>query len=125
LLAAAFYTQALKLIVRRNRPDHSERVSFPSGHTSSSFATAAVLWHREGPLYGIPAIALGAFTGLCRMNDNRHYLSDVIFGATLGWIVGHAYTIQYLPSRLKSSELTWMPYYDSRKDFGISGHLRF
>ena len=127
LLANFFYTQLLKVSVRRERPDHRDRLSFPSGHTSSSFATAAVLWDREGRLAGGMGIAMGAFTGLCRMADHRHHLSDVVFGATLGWIVGHAYTIQHSEGKTGTLGKNWLmfPYYDSRKDFGIVAQFRF
>jgi membrane-associated phospholipid phosphatase len=57
--------------------------SFPSGHTSASFATATVLQRRFGWKAGVPAYAMATFVGLTRL-QNVHYLSDVTFGAALG-----------------------------------------
>ena len=57
--------------------------SFPSGHTSASFATATVLQRRWGWHGGAPAYALATFIGVTRL-QSVHYLSDVTFGAAVG-----------------------------------------
>ena len=57
--------------------------SFPSGHTSATFATATVAYRRWGWRVGVPAYALASFVGATRL-QNVHYLSDVAFGAALG-----------------------------------------
>jgi hypothetical protein len=85
-------TQGIKFAVGRTRPDGS-RYSFPSGHTSSSFATATVLQRHFGWRAGIPAYGLAAFVGGSRLQQNRHYLSDVIFGAAIGVVAGRATTV--------------------------------
>ena len=85
-------TQGLKFAVDRRRPDGT-RFSFPSGHTSSSFATAAVLQRHFGWRVGLPAYGLAAFVGGSRLQENRHYLSDVIFGAAIGVVAGRATTV--------------------------------
>jgi len=85
-------TQGIKLAVGRTRPDGT-RYSFPSGHTSSSFATATVLQLHFGWRAGIPAYGLAAFVGGSRLQQNRHYLSDVIFGAAIGIVAGRATTV--------------------------------
>jgi len=90
---------ALKTGVDRTRPN-GERWSFPSGHTSSAFTVAPILWSRFGWRAGAPAYALAVATGLGRIEDHWHFPSDVIAGATLGLIVGeavaahHAHTTQ-------------------------------
>lgn len=84
-------TQGLKISVGRRRPDGS-RFSFPSGHASATFATAAVLERRFGWRVGAPAYALGAYVGASRLQENRHYLSDVLFGAAIGIVSGRAAT---------------------------------
>lgn len=84
-------TQGIKLAARRTRPDGSSD-SFPSGHASSAFATATVLQRHYGWKVGLPAYALAAYVGGSRMAENRHYLSDVLFGAALGVVAGHAVT---------------------------------
>src|SRR5690349_11962186 len=64
--------QALKFTVRRERPDGSNSLSFPSGHTSSMFATATVLQRYYGWKVGVPAYAVGSYVGLARMAWNKH-----------------------------------------------------
>jgi len=76
--------QALKVTVRRDRPDHSNNMSFPSGHAASAFATATVLQRYYGWKVGAPAYALGSYVALARMSFNRHHASDVVMGAGFG-----------------------------------------
>jgi len=60
-----------------------------------------VLANRLGPAVGIPAYILAASTGMGRMEDRKHYLSDVVFGAALGLSTGIAVSgHDALPSRL-------------------------
>ncbi len=83
-LVSGVLTQTLKLTVSRARPRGTARQSFPSGHTSASFATAAVLQQRFGWKIGIPAYAAASYVGLSRVSEDQHYFSDVIFGAAVG-----------------------------------------
>jgi membrane-associated phospholipid phosphatase len=85
-------TQGIKFAVGRTRPDGTS-YSFPSGHTASAFATAAVLQRDLGWKFGIPAYAAAAFVGASRIESQRHYLSDVAFGAALGMVAGRTVTI--------------------------------
>jgi membrane-associated phospholipid phosphatase len=84
-------TQGIKYIAGRTRPDGTDR-SFPSGHTSSAFATATVLQRHYGWKAGIPAYALASYVGASRLHANKHYLSDVAVGAALGIIAGRTVT---------------------------------
>jgi membrane-associated phospholipid phosphatase len=85
-------TQGIKYIAGRTRPDGTDR-SFPSGHTSSAFATATVLQRHFGWKVGIPAYALAGYVGASRLHANKHYLSDVAFGAALGIVAGRTVTV--------------------------------
>jgi hypothetical protein len=78
------YVQAIKFSVQRERPDASNSHSFPSGHSASAFATASVLQRHYGWKVGVPAIVVAAYVATSRVHDNRHYLSDVIFGSAMG-----------------------------------------
>ena len=82
------YTSILKYSVQRTRPDGSNNLSFPSGHTSTAFSLAAVANHHYGWKVGVPAYVLASGIGLSRIEKDKHYLSDVLAGATLGVIVG-------------------------------------
>lgn len=70
-----------------NEPD-SFGGSWPSGHTSSSFAFASVLDEYYGPKVGVPAYILAGLVGWERIDDREHDLSDVVFGAALGYVIG-------------------------------------
>jgi membrane-associated phospholipid phosphatase len=85
-------TYAVKYAAGRTRPNGDPR-SFPSGHTATVFATATVVRDHFGWKAGIPAYALAAYVGASRIQDNKHYMSDVIFGATLGVVGGRTVTI--------------------------------
>ena len=76
--------------VRHNVTPNGKSWAWPSGHTSSSFAAASVLDEFYGPRVGIPAYALAALVGYRMMDESDHWASDVVFGAALGWVVGHS-----------------------------------
>ncbi|MCU1340175.1 MAG: phosphoesterase, PA-phosphatase related [Bryobacterales bacterium] len=65
--------------------------SFPSGHTAAAFAVATVVADRYRTHRWVPFVAYGLATaiGFSRTSSNSHYLSDVAFGAILGFSVGH------------------------------------
>lgn len=63
--------------------------TFPSGHTSSTFCFASVMHEAYGPLVGVPLYGLGTLVAVERLDDDEHYLSDVIMGAVLGTVIGH------------------------------------
>lgn len=83
-IVSQLWVQGLKFTVQRERPDQTNNVSFPSGHAASGFAAATVLHRHYGWKAGIPAYIGAAYIGAARVHDNRHYLSDVTFGAAMG-----------------------------------------
>jgi len=90
-------TQGLKAAVRRPRPpevdgQQSSTFSFPSGHAMLTFATATVLQQHLGYRAAIPTYAVASYVAMSRLHDNRHYASDVVFGAALGIVVGRSVT---------------------------------
>ncbi|MFQ6104973.1 MAG: phosphatase PAP2 family protein [Candidatus Glassbacteria bacterium] len=89
LLLSGAIVWSLKLGINRQRPSGG-RYSFPSGHTAAAFSVAPVLHHHFGWKVGIGAYSIAAFAGLGRMEDRRHYLSDVLFGAAVGLAVADA-----------------------------------
>jgi membrane-associated phospholipid phosphatase len=92
MIVTGAYTGILKYSVQRERPDGSDSLSFPSGHTSAAFSLAGVASHHYGWKVGVPMYALATGIGLSRIESDRHHLSDVIAGATLGLIVGRTVT---------------------------------
>jgi membrane-associated phospholipid phosphatase len=85
-------TFAIKFSARRTRPDESS-FSFPSGHTSISFASATVLQRHLGWKVGIPAYGIASYVAASRIHARRHFLSDVAFGAAIGIVAGRTVTI--------------------------------
>lgn len=82
------FTFALKATTRRERPDGSNKLSFPSAHASGAFTLATVIEIFHGPLYGIPSYALASMIALSRMDANKHFATDTMAGALLGTLIG-------------------------------------
>jgi membrane-associated phospholipid phosphatase len=82
------YTEILKVAVGRERPNGEDNKSFPSGHTSQAFAMASVAQQHYGWKIGVPAYALAGLMGASRIHEDKHWLSDVVAGAALGYVVG-------------------------------------
>jgi membrane-associated phospholipid phosphatase len=95
MLVAGGTTYALKELVHERRPDGSDDRSFPSGHTSVSFAAAATLEKRYGWKSGLPAVAVASFVGLARVEADKHYVHDVLAGAAIGSVSGFLLTGRY------------------------------
>lgn len=79
---------ATKYSIKEMRPDNSTRNSFPSGHTATAFAAATIL-HKEygltrSPWYSVGGYAVATATGVMRVLNNRHWISDVMAGAGIG-----------------------------------------
>lgn len=96
-LLSAGIVYGLKEAVRRERPDHAETnsasgFSFPSGHAASTFAAATVLQQHLGYKYGLPTYLIASYVAMSRLHENVHNASDVVFGATVGIIVGRSVT---------------------------------
>ena len=63
--------------------------SFPSGHTASSFAAVGAL-RASGSRLWLPGLALAVLIAFSRLYLYVHWLTDVLFGALLGWLLGYA-----------------------------------
>ena len=83
LVVSQTFTLGIKYAVRRDRPT-GECCAFPSGHASATFATASVLERHLGYRGAWPTFAIAAYVATSRLHDNRHFLSDVLFGGALG-----------------------------------------
>lgn len=100
MLKASIYTllvtASLKTVIKERRPGYPEdRSSFPSGHSSMSFAFASVVAAQNGWGYGSLAYGLATYISVSRINDDWHYLHDVLtgmgIGAAYGWGLKYAF----------------------------------
>jgi len=105
ILTTSAVTSIIKTISHRPRPNGKGYRSYPSGHTSSAFALAAVIKNLYGKYPGCFAYGMAAFVASSRINDNKHYLSDVVSGALLGTLIGRGFTRQHATELQYSIEL--------------------
>lgn len=93
----------LKHVFPEERPNGNNRRSFPSGHTSISFAAAGYLQERYGWQVGLPATAVATLVGVARVQSHDHHWYDVVAGAALGEVTAHFLTkphdenVRFLP----------------------------
>ena len=85
-------TYALKYAVKKERPDHSNFHSFPSMHTSVSFAAASFIQRRYGWKWGAPAYILSTYVGWSRVYGKKHDWWDVAAGAVIGTASSYIFT---------------------------------
>lgn len=116
---ASLVTRIPKTLVGRQRPDNWEGNgpfsfkgpfggnSFPSGHTTASFAVASVIatQFRDSKWIPVTAYSVATLAGLSRIYDNKHWLTDVVVGATIGTLVGNL-----VSHRTSNSKLTVVPF---------------
>jgi hypothetical protein len=114
----------LKKTSNVERPDGSSKNSFPSGHTATAFMGAEFLYQEYKDIsiwYGISGYLVATGTGLFRMYNNRHWLTDVAAGASIGILSTKiAYWLHPLLKRtlFKDKETTngiVMPFYNGRE----------
>jgi hypothetical protein len=82
---------ATKNIVKEERPDQSDNLSFPSGHTALAFTNAALLYYEykdSNVWYASSGFLFATATGVLRIANNKHYTSDVLAGAGIGLASG-------------------------------------
>ncbi len=131
ILTGAF-TLALKHLTHRHRPSQDDPANpylwegpvaplkyeaFPSGHTSTAFAVATVfaLEYKDKVWVPILAYTLASGAGLSRIYDDKHWASDVLFGAALGYGIGRLVHL----SSLHKSNMTLIPVFNEHMNAGI------
>jgi len=86
---------ALKAVIKEERPDHSDNMSFPSGHASMAFAAARSIdkeFRKDNIWIPVAGYAIATAIGIERITSDRHHWYDVVAGAGIG---------------ICASELTW------------------
>lgn len=84
----AGFVNGIKYTAKEMRPDGSSANSWPSGHTATSFVGATLL-HKEygltrSPWFSVAGYGVATATGVMRILNNRHWISDVMSGAGIG-----------------------------------------
>jgi membrane-associated phospholipid phosphatase len=85
--------QSMKFSFKELRPDGTDELSFPSGHTATAFTNASVLFYEYKDAniwYASSGYLFAAATGFLRIANNKHFTSDVLAGAGIGTAVGLA-----------------------------------
>lgn len=108
IISLLFNNIIIKNIIKRSRPFHqitdlrnlvnAKGYSFPSGHTSSSFACATVMFGNLPKKYGIVMIMLAALIGFSRIYTGVHYPLDVLGGIVTGLL--SSYISQHIINRI-------------------------
>jgi membrane-associated phospholipid phosphatase len=101
----------LKLSTNVLRPNGENDHSFPSGHTASAFVVAGVInqeFKGKSPWISIGAYTIAGSTGVMRILNNAHWMSDVFAGAGIGLLSVHS--VYFLHERfLKDKKITLLP----------------
>jgi membrane-associated phospholipid phosphatase len=95
---AGLIVQVLKLVSERQRPDQGRGLgafwgggsSFPSGHSMSAWAFAAVMAHQypENRWLKVGSYSFATAVSLSRIGGLNHYPSDVLVGSSMGYLIG-------------------------------------
>lgn len=127
MMITSAFVLPLKHVTKEERPDQSNKLSFPSGHTAIAFASAQFMYREYKDtnfLLGISGYSLAIFTGVYRMFNDKHWFGDVVAGAGFGilstelsyWLfpkINHL-----LGGENKNSSAMVMPFYQN-KSVGI------
>jgi membrane-associated phospholipid phosphatase len=101
----------LKLSTNVDRPNDENNHSFPSGHTAAAFVVAGVInqeFKGKSPWISVGAYTIAGSTGVMRILNNAHWMSDVFAGAGIGLLSVHS--VYFLHERfLKNKNVTLLP----------------
>lgn len=81
-MQSSVYT--IKSLTHDMRPDKSNNMAFPSGHTAAAFSGAAFIHKRYGWKKSIVPYTMASYVGFSRVYDKNHHVHDVIAGAAIG-----------------------------------------
>lgn len=133
LLISSAVVLPTKHLVREERPDGSNNLSFPSGHTTTAFTTAHFMFREyqdENIWLSLSGYPIAVFTGVYRILNDKHWVGDVVAGAGIGILSTEvAYWLFPKVSKLfskdhsKNSALVY-PFYQN-KTMGLGLSLNF
>jgi membrane-associated phospholipid phosphatase len=120
---ASITTGAIKNSMDVLRPDGSNYRSFPSSHTALAFVSATFLYEEykdRSIWYGIAGYSVATASGVLRMMNNKHWMSDVLVGAGIGILTTKAMYLlfpiiksrvsEHRAGNIDSARLSFFPY---------------
>ena len=132
LMGSSVY--GIKKLAKIQRPDKSGYNSFPSGHTATAFMGAEFMWQEYKDVsvwYGIFGYIVAAGTGVFRIYNDKHWLTDVVMGAGLGMLsTKAAYWLfpfvnnHLFKSKKNTSSAMVAPFYNGN-EMGVGMLLKF
>lgn len=131
-IANNLITIGIKNLTKEQRPNDWVHYSFPSGHTSNAFVMATVLHHEfvdSSPWLAYSGYLFATTTGVLRVLNNYHWVSDVLVGAGIGIIVTDlVYRFEPLknwnPFKNKKTKVVLSPTYTDNK-YGLYANIQF
>ncbi len=97
VIAGQIASEGLKSLKLEERPNGSDKKSFPSGHAAGAFSAAMFVHKRYGLRYAITPYVMSLFTSYTRVHTRAHYWHDVAAGATISAIFTWVLVDKYLP----------------------------
>ncbi|MDA3837616.1 MAG: phosphatase PAP2 family protein [Candidatus Delongbacteria bacterium] len=129
-LFSAFITQSLKFLIHRHRPEDgegpyvndgasfkTEQLSFPSGHTTFAFSTAKIINECYSDKKYLPYITypIATMAALSRVYDKKHWASDVLTGAAIGY-----FTASIIMNRYSDKTTEIYPIVADQNTYGLT-----
>ena len=111
MAAMGIMVNSLKYTVCEMRPDGSRRNSFPSGHTATAFVGAELVRMEYGGWWGAAAYTMAAATGFLRMYNEKHWCSDVLAGAGIGFLSAKIAGWMLPWERRQLGKVSFLPWY--------------
>lgn len=109
-----------------NAAGYKTNSSFPSGHTTGAFAAATVfaLEYKKTPWIPVLSYSVATLIGLSRITENKHWLTDIVAGAALGFLTGQQVVNNYHRyARIRNGEtnkLTKLPTKKNTLSFNLN-----
>jgi len=117
---------AIKAVTDTDRPDpdwNDGRWGFPSFHAASTFAIAGVVEEYYGWPAALPAYTLAGLISWSRIDERDHDLSDVVFGAAMGWVIGKSVAGTHLRNDGRVLLMPWSHPYEPAQ--GVALEVRY
>lgn len=97
ILSTQLATEGIKALKLEERPNHSDKRSFPSGHAAAAFSGAMFVHKRYGWKPALIPYGMSLITSWSRVEVKAHYIHDTIAGAAISALFTWMLVDKYLP----------------------------